>query len=194
MPDDDTGLCGTLLFRISGVPLSANTTVSTTRANIFLVVLECVRVFLRRTHFFCAQLQICIRHPLFCPPVLALPVHKLDLIPTSRTIKCCNCASRARRTMRALEHRPQVIQMHLNRRRFFQFFTGTVRTGSNCLVHFQIISEHFQSISNASHQLLSEPHTELNPGNPLDSPAPFHIILTSTQGVCLTANSSLYSR
>ncbi|QDT27530.1 hypothetical protein Enr10x_28480 [Gimesia panareensis] len=46
--------------------------------------------------------------------------------------------------MRALEHSEQVPQQHLNQRRFFQVFTGTESTGSQCLVHFQIISEQTQ--------------------------------------------------
>ncbi len=45
----------------------------------------------------------------------------------------------------------QLTQMHLNRRRFFQFFTGTIITGSLCLVTFQIISEHFQRTSQHTH-------------------------------------------
>ncbi len=47
--------------------------------------------------------------------------------------------------MRAPKHRAQVTQHHLNRRRFFQLFSGTFWTGSFYLVHFQIISEHIQS-------------------------------------------------
>ena len=57
--------------------------------------------------------------------------------------------------MRALEHDAPVTQIHLNRRRFFQFFTSTNGTGSRCLVEFQIISEHFQSISRDTHQQLT---------------------------------------
>ncbi len=49
--------------------------------------------------------------------------------------------------MRAPKPVSQVTQHHLNRRRFFQFFTGTFITGSPCLVTFQIISEHFQRTS-----------------------------------------------
>ena len=49
--------------------------------------------------------------------------------------------------MRALEPVPLVNQKHLNRRRFFPLFTGTKRTGSQYLVHFQIISQHIQSNS-----------------------------------------------
>ena len=49
--------------------------------------------------------------------------------------------------MRALESAEQVTQMHLNRRRFLAFFTETNGTGSICLVHFQLISEHTQSTS-----------------------------------------------
>ena len=46
--------------------------------------------------------------------------------------------------MRALESATQVPQVHLNRRRFLLFFTGTLSTGSRCLVQFQSISEPFQ--------------------------------------------------
>lgn len=53
--------------------------------------------------------------------------------------------------MRALEPTEQVTQNHLNRRRFFPFFTGTFITGSLCLVTFQIISEHFQRTSQHIH-------------------------------------------
>ena len=46
--------------------------------------------------------------------------------------------------MRALESVTQVPQVHLNRRRILPFFTGTLSTGSRCVVQFQSISEPFQ--------------------------------------------------
>ncbi len=62
--------------------------------------------------------------------------------------------------MRALESAEQVTQNHLNRRRFFQFFTGTITTGSLCIVTFQIISEHFQRTSRHTHPEVTA-HSEL---------------------------------
>ena len=78
-------------------------------------------------------------------------LHKLPLIPTSRTVFLCNCASRARRMMRALEHRAPVTQLHLNRRRFSPTFHPNIhhrfplsRTFSNA---FGAHSEHFAAHS-----------------------------------------------
>ncbi|QDT19750.1 hypothetical protein HG66A1_15180 [Gimesia chilikensis] len=81
--------------------------------------------------------------------------------------------------MRALEHRPQLTQMHLNQRRIFQFFTRTKITGSQCPVHFQIISQHTQHSSTQTHCKLNTSHPTLNPRFPLDPHTPFHKIINT---------------
>ncbi|QDU01826.1 hypothetical protein V6x_15090 [Gimesia chilikensis] len=81
--------------------------------------------------------------------------------------------------MRALEHGPQLTQMHLNQRRFFQFFTRTKITGSQCPVHFQIISQHTQRSSTQTHCKLNTSHPTLNPRFPLDPHTPFHKIINT---------------
>ena len=53
--------------------------------------------------------------------------------------------------MRAPEPDSQLTQIHLNLRRFFHFFTGTITIGSLCLVTFQIISQHIQRSSQYTH-------------------------------------------
>jgi|GEM_PF-3625411 len=45
--------------------------------------------------------------------------------------------------MRARESESLLHQVHLNRRRFFHFFTKTHRTGSSCLLPYQIVSNGF---------------------------------------------------
>ncbi|WP_417398232.1 hypothetical protein [Gimesia chilikensis] len=56
------------------------------------------------------------------------------------------------------------------------FFTGTNGSGSICLVHFQIISEHTQSTSEHNRRELKEIHYHLTPLIPLDACVPIEII------------------
>ena len=78
--------------------------------------------------------------------------------------------------MRAPEPVSLVTQIHLNRRRFLAFFTGTNGTGSICLVHFQIISGHTQSTSEHNRRELKEIHNDLTPRILLDACVPIEII------------------
>ncbi len=78
--------------------------------------------------------------------------------------------------MRALEHATQVTQQHLNRRRFLAFFTETNGTGSICLVHFQLISEHTQSTSEHNHGEVKGIHYHFTPRILLDACVPIEII------------------
>ena len=78
--------------------------------------------------------------------------------------------------MRAPEHATQVTQQHLNRRRFLAFFTGTDCTGSFCLVHFQLISEHTQSTSEHNRGELKAFHNDLKARILLDACVSIEII------------------
>ncbi|QDT83726.1 hypothetical protein MalM14_13600 [Gimesia chilikensis] len=115
-----------------------------------------------------ATLFACTLRALICHHCL----NRLNLIRTFRIVLLCNCASRARRMMRAPKHRAQVTQLHLNRRRFFQLFSRTFRTGSFYLVYFQIISEHIQSTFKQTRRNLRGIHRKHKAKSHLTSPRP----------------------
>ncbi|QDT22335.1 hypothetical protein HG66A1_41420 [Gimesia chilikensis] len=90
----------------------------------------------------------------------------LDLIDALRIVFLCNCASRARRTMRAPEHNALITQQHLNHRRFSPHLHwnknhrfAMSRKISN---HFGATSEHFAAHSPATHTISQSPHSTIS--------------------------------